>query len=156
MILTIQHVFEAAPIVAAIMNENRPISSKGKYRIARMNRKLDVEWKMIAERYNGMISAYNHKRPVREIDGPNGQKILDRIPDAEFAALSDEAKAATRMQSAVPDDKWQEFQAAWKEVGAEEIEVAVEPIPIDQLSIDGEVGSISAAEFGVLDTLVEG
>ncbi len=141
MILTVQHVFDAAPIVAAIMNENRPIPSKGKYRIARMNRKLQAEWQIIAERYNALVRSYDHKRPLI-----NGRRVTD-----EEAAASN---PTVEMQDAVPDDKMAEFQAKWKELAAEEIEVAVEPIPLDQLCIDGQEGGISIAEFGTLDTLV--
>lgn len=141
--LTIQHVFDATPVLAAIMRENRPLPSKGKYRIARMHRKMEVEWKTIAERYNAMVKAYEHQRPM--IGGLQVEPTEWNLKDPGCV-----------MQDAVPDDKLAEFMAQWKELAAEEIEVAVEPIPIDQLCLEGEVGSISAAEFSTLDTLVEG
>ena len=142
MILTVQQVFDATPILAKIKDENRPLPSKGKYRIARMHRKMEAEWNTIAERYNAMIKVYGHQRPT----------INGKVVTAEEA----EGAANVVMQDAVPDEKWQEFLAAWKDIAAEEIEVAVEPIPLDQLCIGGEEGGISIAEFSVLDVLVEG
>ena len=140
--LTVQQVFDITPLLAKIKEENRPLPSKGKYRIARLHRKMEAEWNTIAERYNAMIKTYDHKRPM--IDG----KVVT-VEEAEGAAN-------VVMQDAVPDDKMPEFLAKWKDLAAEEIEVAVEPIPLDQLCIDGAEGGISIAEFSVLDTLVEG
>ena len=140
--LTVQQVFDITPLLAKIKEENRPLPSKGKYRIARLHRKMEAEWNTIAERYNAMIKTYDHKRPM--IDG----KVVT-VEEAEGAAN-------VVMQDAVPDDKMPEFLAKWKDLAAEEIEVAVEPIPLDQLCIDGAEGGISIAEFSVLDKLVEG
>ena len=154
--LTVQQVFDATPILANIMRENRPLPSKGKYRIARMHRKMQTEWDTIAERYNAMIKTYDHQRRVHEIEKSDGKRVVERVSDEEYAAMSDEAKAKTVMQDAVPDDKLPEFQAKWKELAAEEIDVAIDPIPLDQLCIDGEEGGISIAEFSVLADLVEG
>ena len=140
--LTVQHVFDATPILANIMRENRPLPSKGKYRIARIHRKLEAEWNLIAERYNALVKGYDYQRPTI-----NGERVTDeQAKDA----------ANVEMQQAVPDDKMPEFLAAWKELAAEEIDVAIEPIPLDQLCIDGEEGGISIAEFSVLADLVEG
>ncbi len=141
MIITVQHVFDAAPILARIMNENRPLPGKGVYRIARMNRKLQTEWTLIAERYNVLVRSYNHKRPL--IDGKQVEPTEENLKDP-----------ACVMQDAVPEDKMAEFQAKWAELAAEEIEVAVEPIPLDQICIDGHEGHISFAEFTALGTLV--
>ena len=138
--LTIQHIFDATPVLNGIKNDNRPIPAKGKYRISRMLRAIQPEWELIAERYNVMVRAYGHKRPL--IDGR-------RVTEEEASTHADVV-----MQDAVPDDKWEEFVAAWKVVGAEEVEVAVEPIPLDQLCIDGREDGITIAELSVLDTLV--
>ena len=144
--LTVQHVFDATPILANIMRENRPLPSKGKYRIARMHRKLEAEWNLIAERYNALVKAYDYTRLVM----PDGT----RVPPGTLEASGTPPDAVA--QQAVPDDKMPEFLAAWKELAAEEIEVTIEPIPLDQLCIDGEEGGISIAEFSVLADLVEG
>lgn len=141
--LTIQHIFDATPVLNGIKNDNRPIPAKGKYRISRMLRAIQPEWELIAERYNVMVRAYDNKRPMI-----NGERVE---PTAENLANPN-----CVMQDAVPDDKWQEFVDAWKVVGAEEVEVAVEPIPLDQLCIDGREDGITIAEFSVLDTLVDG
>ncbi len=88
------------------------------------------------------MEAYDYKRPTIE-----GKRVTE-----EEASTS----ANVVLEQAVPDDKMPEFLAAWKELAAEEIEVAVEPIPLDQLCVDGQEGGISIAEFSTLDVLVEG
>ena len=141
--LTVQQVFDITPLLAKIKEENRPLPSKGKYRIARLHRKMEAEWNTIAERYNAMIKTYDHKRPM--INGVVVEATEENLQNPGVV-----------MQDAVPDDKMPEFLAKWKDLAAEEIEVAVEPIPLDQLCIDGAEGGISIAEFSVLDKLVEG
>lgn len=59
-------------------------------------------------------------------------------------------------QPAVPDAEMPGFIAWWNEMASETIEVNIDPIPIDQLCIDGQEASISFAEFAVLADLVSG
>lgn len=56
---------------------------------------------------------------------------------------------------AVPPEKETEFFARWKEIAEEELEVAVEPVPLAQLDLgDAVAGSVTAAELIVLGDLV--
>ena len=120
--LKVQQVFEATQVLAAIINENRPLPTKGKYRVARMHAKLFPEFTTANDQRTAKIVSYDYKN------------------DAE--------------QPAVPDEKMPEFVAWWNELAGEEIEVGIEPIPIDQLCIPGADSPISFAEFGVLGDLV--
>lgn len=57
---------------------------------------------------------------------------------------------------AVPVDKMTEFVAAWGDLAKEEIEVAIEPIPFEQIDLgDGADGSVTAAELIWLGDLVK-
>lgn len=134
--LKIGHVFQAAETVTAIINANRPLPSKGAYRLARLYAKLKPEFDLIAQRRNAMIEAYGYKAPL-PVDVEGGTVTL-----AE--------------NFSVPPDKLAEFMKAWAEIANEEIEVAVEPIPLDQLDNGSGSSGVTAAEFIVLDDLVEG
>ena len=140
--LTLQRVFEATQALAAIINENRPLPSKGKYRVARMHAKLFPEFTTLNDRRTAMIMAYGHKQAV--LHG----KVVTEPDDLTHAGIV--------MQDAVPDDKMPEFLAAWADLAKEEIEVNVEPIPIYQLCIDGQEGVVTFAEFAALGELVTG
>lgn len=58
--LKVQHVFDATLVVARIINENRPMPQKGKYRLARLHAKLLPEFTTIAARRDEMITAFDH------------------------------------------------------------------------------------------------
>lgn len=118
MMLKVQTVFDATQVLATIINENRHMPTKGKYRVARMHAKLFPEFTTANDQRSEKILSYEHRN---EADQPS-----------------------------VPDDKMPEFIAWWKEVASEEIEVNVEPIPIDLLD------NISYAEFQTLAELVAG
>mgnify|MGYP001608875539 CR=1 FL=1 len=83
---------------------------------------------------------------------------------SEFTTINDQRTAKVMSYGhknedgldAVPDDKMEEFVAWWADIASVEVEAPIEPIPIDQLAIDGQESSISFAEFVVLDNLVEG
>jgi hypothetical protein len=129
--LTAQRVFEVAPMVGAIIAESRPMPLKGAYRLARLHAKLEPEWRVIAERRDALILAYDHK---------------DVPPDAP---------EGTPPQPMVPDDKVEEFAANWQQIAAEEIEVAVEPIPLSQLDLGPDKPSpLTALELARLGDLV--
>lgn len=130
--LKVNDVFQATLTISQIIRENRPMPQKGKYRLARMHAKLLPEFTMISEQRDALIKAYDHHP---EIYGPDG---VSRPAD-EFS---------------VPADKMQEFNAAWKEIGDQEIEVDVEPIPLDQLDLGSANGSVTASELVTLGELV--
>ncbi len=132
--LKIGHVFQAAETVTAIINQNRPMPQKGSYRLARLYAKLKPEYDLIAARRNTMIEAYDYKAPLpSQVEG-EPLKLADNF--------------------SVPPDKVAEWAKAWTDITNEEIEVAVEQIPLSQLSFPDGPGSISAAELIVLDDLV--
>ncbi len=131
--LTAQQVFIATPVIRAIIEQNRPMPQKGKYRLARMSAKLEPEFKPINDRREAMIIAYDYHPMVKTADGA-------MEPAPHFG---------------VPEDKLAEFLPAWKEIGDEEIEVDVEPVPLAYLDFgDNANGSISAAELVALGDLV--
>lgn len=86
------------------------------------------------------------------------QPEFDTIANQRDALITAyDHKAPEAEAFSVPDDKLAEFQEAWKKVADEEIEVAVEPIPLVYLDLgDSVVGSISASELIVLGDLVSG
>lgn len=142
MLLKVGHVFQAAPVITQIINENRPLPQKGAYRIARLYAKLKPEYDLIVTRRNTMIEAYGHKEMVAG-------------PDVEEGTRATDEQLVQAPNFSVPLDKMPEFLAAWAEVANEEIEVAVEQIPLAQLSLgDDKPSVISAAELLVLDDLV--
>ena len=121
--LKVQQVFDATQVLATIINENRPLPTKGKYRIARMHAKLFQEFTTANEQRTAKIISYDHK--------------------------NEEGNAA------VPDDKMPEFVAWWKEMAGVEIDVNVDPIPLDQLSLgDDAESAIKYDEFAALGELV--
>lgn len=122
--MTAQQIMDAYLTLRRIANEGRAMPQKGKYRVARMLSKLQPDAQPILEQYDAMIMTYGHKEP----DAPG---------------------------NSVPPDKLPEFLAKWKaEVGGEEHDVDIEPIPLDQLDVGGPNGSIHANEFLALADLV--
>lgn len=126
----------AVIILTRIINEDRPLPQKGKYRIARMHSKLKVEFDTISKTRDDLILSYDYKAIPKDRDG----KVVEGAVE----------------QSMVPDDKASEFEEKWKAIAEEEIEVSVEPIPFEQLDLgDSVVGSISANDLLVLGPLVK-
>lgn len=146
--LKVQHLMDATIVITSIIREDRPLPQKGKYRLARMHPKLDKEFQIVNERRNDMIKAYGHHPLVpnpafnREAaEGVDPASIPEFIPHTEFS---------------VPEDKLAEFQAAWEEIANEEIEVEIQPIPLEQLILsDNTDGCIGAHELIVLGDLVQ-
>lgn len=148
--LKVQQVFDATLTLSQIIRDQngvpradgttaipRPMSQKGKYRLARMHAKLLPEYTVANERRDAMIKAYDHHPMVPANDGAEGM-----VTSPEFR---------------VPDDKLPEFNAAWGEIAEQEIELDVEPIPLAMLDLgDTTDGSIQAAELILLGDLVAG
>lgn len=142
--LTGQKVFDATQVLALIINEKRPMPTKGIYRVTRMHAVLFPEFSLLNDQRTAKIVSYGYKQAT--LDGT----VVP--PDSAEAVM-----ANVVMQDAVPDDKMPEFIDWWKELASVEMDVNVEPIPIDQLSLgDAVEGSINYAEFAVLDNLVAG
>lgn len=137
--LKAQHVFDATLTVDRIIGSNRPMPQKGKYRLARLYAKLLPEFTTLNERRDAMITAYGHHEMVDVMD--TRTNTASHEPSPQFS---------------VPADKLSEWAAAWKEIGDQEIEVDVEPVPLVYLELsDCADGSITATELVTLGDLVK-
>lgn len=134
--LTVQHVMDATLVITRIIQEQRRLPQKGKYRLARMHSKLLPEFTLIHQRRDDMIKAYGTPKMEPVTGGEPG----------EMRATED---------FVVPLDKMTEFTAAWGEIASEQIEIDVEPIPLSQLDLGDDVeGSIESTELIALGDLV--
>lgn len=135
--LKVQHVMDATLVITNIINEARPMPLKGKYRLARMHAKLVPEFQTINAQRDDMIKAYGtHQTKTVTADG-----VESTVETDDFV---------------VPLDKMPEFTEAWAKIGGEEIEIDVEPIPLDQLDLGSGVdGEIQASELITLGDLVQ-
>ena len=123
--LKASQVLNATTILAAIINENRPLPQKGKYRIGRMHAKLFAEWEQLEVRRKAIVEQHQEEVP----------------PAAE-------GEPATTRTSAAGE-------AEWKDILEQEIEVNVEPVPLSCLDMGDAVnGSVSANELQMLGDLV--
>lgn len=129
--LSAKNVYEATPILAAAINQDRPMPQKGKYRIARMHAKLYPEWRLLEDRREAILAAYRVSTVVKNEDGSEGT------------------------MTAIPDDKLPAAEAEWVAILATEIDVDVEPIPLAVLDLgDNANGSMSAQDLMALGDLV--
>jgi hypothetical protein len=136
--LRVQTVMDATIILTRIINQQRPMPQVGKYRVARLHARLLPEFNVIDARRDEMIKAY---------DTPQTKKVTLPETGAEAEVPADGWK--------VPDDKMPEFTEAWKLIGAEEIDVDVQPIALSCLSLGNDTdGSIEAGELLTLGDLI--
>lgn len=139
--LKVQHVMDATLVITQIIREKRPMPQKGKYRLARIHDKLLPEFNTASAQRDDLIKAYDFHQKIIE---PGSLVVEGHAP-----VLIDGPEFT------VPPDKMEEFTAAWAKIAEEEIEIAVEPIPLAQLDMgDGVVGAIEAGELIVLGDLV--
>lgn len=136
--LTLQNVYGATIVLAAIISEQRAMPQRGKYLIARLHAKLLPEFNLIDARRDELIKAYNTPKTKTETNPETGDVTVTPVDGWQ-----------------VPADKMSEFAAAWKALGDEEIEVDVQPIPLLTLSLpNGSDGAIEANELITLGDLV--
>lgn len=136
--LKVQQVMDATLVISQIIREDRAMPQKGRYRLARLHSKLLPEFTTINAQRDELIKAYDTHVMVSETDPETGAVI--EVATAEFT---------------VPEDKMPEFTEAWKAIAGEEIDIDVEPIPLSQLDIGGDIdGNISVNEFIVLGSLI--
>ncbi len=138
--LKVQNVMDATILISQIIRECRPMPQKGKYRLARMHAKLLPEFNTINKQRDDMIKVYDHHPMVSA--GGSKEDPLGQImaPSAEFS---------------VPEDKLEEFFAAWKEIGDGEIDVDVVPMPMSQFDLGDKInGSLEGNDILVLGQLV--
>lgn len=132
MLLTVQHILDATVTLSTIIREARPMSQRGKYKLARMHAKLLPEFNVASARRDEMITLHGVQQAPPEGMDPTGKEPFE-----------------------VPLDKMDEYTAAWKEVGDTEIEVDVCPIPLADFDLGpGTNGAIEANELIVLGDLV--
>lgn len=62
--LTAGQVYDATLCLSQIIRENRPMSQKGKYRLARLHAKLMTEFTPISEQRDAIIKAYGFKNDL--------------------------------------------------------------------------------------------
>jgi len=139
--MSVQQVLDSTVTLTNIINRAPAMPIKGKYRLARMHAKLLPEFNLANAKRDEMIMAYDF-HPMETVS----------------AATKDEPMAIevrTSDKFAVPPDKVAEFASAWAEIGSEEIDVDVTPIPLAQLDMgDDANGAIEAHELIVLGDLV--
>lgn len=136
--LKVQHVMDSTLVLAAIINERRPMPQKGKYRVARLHAKLLPEFQSANGQRDEMIKAY--EMPQTQIEKTEEHPLGIEVPTDGWQ---------------VPADKMPEFTAAWKVIADEEIEVDVEPIPLGYLSLGDQTdGAIESTELITLGELV--
>lgn len=148
--LKIQHLMDATMVISAIIREERPLPQKGKYRLARMHPKLNAEFMIVNANRDEMIKAYDF-----HIQVPNPKYNPEADTDGSVVEL--QPKTIPSEQFYVPPDKLEEFEAHWREIAEQEIEVDIEPVPLDQLCFPDEKGvdgAISAHEMIVLGSLI--
>lgn len=58
MLLTVQQIWDAVPVVSTIIREKRALPQRGKYLLARMHAKLMVEYTPISEQRDKLIEKY--------------------------------------------------------------------------------------------------
>lgn len=147
--LTGQKIFDATLTLAKIIDDKRPLPGKGAYRVVRMHTKLLAEFNVLNTQRTAKIATYGH-----EAWADRGGNIAVSAEDAiEWNKTAADDKKFV-LQSCVPADKMPDFVSWWGEIASVEIDVNVEPIPIDQLCLDGKEASITFAEFAVLGELV--
>lgn len=148
MTLKVQHLMDATLVISQIIREQRPLPQKGNYRLARMHDKLNREFLIINAKRDEIIKSYETHALV-----PNPAYQ----PDESGSVASDVPQFIEDPNNyMVPADKLEEFQKRWEEIGSEEIEVDVQPIPLEQLCFadPNAEASISGHEFIVLGCLV--
>ncbi len=132
---TVQKMIDTTLVVAQIIREGRPMPQKGKYRLARLHAKLYPEYEVATKRRDEMIKAYETHQQVPATPPAEGM-----VDGPEWI---------------VPDDKLEDFNAAWKVISEEVIDIDVQPIPLAYLDRGDTVdGAISAAEITILGDLV--
>jgi hypothetical protein len=134
--LMVQQALDATVTLTKIINENRPLSVKGAYLVARMHAMLKPEADRADAQRTEIIAAYGTK--AKDVPG---------LTEAFVAGTS----TINPDQWVVPQDKVDDFNAKWSQVATLDVEVPVSPIPLSALEGSG----ITALEFGTLGCVVE-
>lgn len=123
--LTVAQIRDATLVVSQIIREQRPMSQRGKFRLARLHAKLLPEFTTIEAQRDALIREHGS------------------LVEGETDKWS------------VPPEHMADFGAAWKLIADEEIEVELTPVPIGDLDVPGVAnGSIEAHEIIALGDLI--
>lgn len=128
--LTAERVHVALPVIDRIISERRPLTVKAAYRMARLHAKLLPEFRLLEQRRDALICAY------------------------EYKAVPEGAKEGAKPVPTVPADKVPEFHANWAATVKDEIEVDVQPISIHCLGPAHAESPVTAAEMLLLGELL--
>jgi hypothetical protein len=120
------NVIQSAAILTAIINSDRPLPTKGKYRVTRMQKVLAKEAALLEEQRSNLV-----KKMGEEIFEGEGEKRTSKGWQVSL-------------------DKMPEFVKEWESILGSEIDVQVEPIPLSQLDTGGVV------EMEVIETAEDG
>lgn len=77
--LKVQRVFEATQVLANIINENRPLPTKGRFRVSRMHAELFPAFTTANDQRSAKIASYDHRNGDGAVAVPD-----DKMP--EFVA----------------------------------------------------------------------
>lgn len=138
--MTIEQLMTRMAIVTTLINENRPMPLKGRYRLTRLHAKMLPEYNVVDAQRSEMIRAFDYHEPTMGKD-ESGEMV--EVGHAE--AFS------------VPPDKMKgEWAKQWAEFASEEIEIeGIQPIPLSQIDLGENVNaSISATEIWQLGDLI--
>jgi hypothetical protein len=124
-------IVDAFTVLTTIINEKRPMTPKAGYRVARLHDKLERDARVVQVQHDNL---------VREL----GEETFHEIGDGE-------AKKRIPTGHKVKDENMEEFQKRWAEIAGEEVEVDVQPLPLEVL---GDNGGILPNEFKLLGPLV--
>jgi hypothetical protein len=155
--LKVQHLMDATMVLKTIINEDRAMPQKGKYRIARMHDKLGKEFEIINKQHFDMIKAYGQHAMI---PNPAAAHITDDMREAMIASGHLDKVPPKMIEDTnnyqVPAEHLEEYTKQWNEIVNQEIEVDVQPLPLNQIAFPGDLedGSISAHEFIILGDLV--
>ena len=123
--LTVAQVRDATLVISQIIREQRPMSQRGKFRLARLHAKLLPEFNTIEAQRDALIKEHG--------------SLLEGETD----------------KWSVNPEHMDAFNEAWAAVAGEEIEVDATPIPIGELDAPGVAnGSIEAHEIIVLGDMI--
>jgi hypothetical protein len=154
--MKVQQLMDATMILNEIIKQQRPMPQKGKYRLARMHAKLWPEFKTINDQRDAMIKAYDCKEMV---ENPEYKKAFKPTAENPMPHEGNVTNLPARMIESgnyiVPPEHLEDFNKQWLDMGSQEIEVDVEPMPIDQFDMGDRVdGALEANELVILGDLV--
>src|SRR4051812_29792109 len=124
--LKVQHLMDSTLVISEIIRDNAPMPQKGKYRLARMHPKMVKEFEIINQQRNDMIKAYGTKAMVPNPENRYSEEARREMIAAGRAGDLVPVMIESPTDYTVPEDKLEEFNAAWKEIADTEIELDIE------------------------------